>query len=211
MNKLYRKYIKRMLDVFFSVFSLSILTPLLLLIALVVRIKLGSPVIFKHERPGLHEKIFTLYKFRTMTDERDESEMLLPNHERVTNFGRMLRSTSLDELPELVNIIKGDMSFIGPRPLLVEYLPLYDSKQILRHNVTPGITGLAQVEGRNSISWEEKFELDLSYIERLSFYLDMKIVFKTIKSVFFRENINESGNISMSKFTGSSNQEHENG
>ncbi|MDI9456548.1 MAG: sugar transferase, partial [Bacillota bacterium] len=152
---IYGRYFKRLLDFILSLIALVVLSPVFLIIALLVRIKLGSPVLFKQERPGLNEKIFTIYKFRTMTDERDENGELLPNHLRLTKFGRALRSSSLDELPELFNILRGDMSFIGPRPLLIEYLPLYNEQQRRRHAVRPGLTGLAQVNGRNAITWEE--------------------------------------------------------
>mgnify|MGYP002540516600 FL=1 len=177
---MYRKYIKRVLDFTLSLIALIILSPIYLVLAILVRIKLGSPIIFKQERPGLNEKIFTLYKFRTMTDEKDENGNLLPDEVRLTKFGKFLRSTSLDELPELINIIKGDMSIVGPRPLLVEYLPLYNEKQRCRHNVRPGLTGYAQISGRNSISWEEKFNDDLMYIENITFMEDLKIILKTV-------------------------------
>lgn len=167
---MYRLFIKRFLDFILSLLALIVLSPLLLIIAILVRIKLGSPVIFKQERPGLNERIFTLYKFRTMTDKRDSDGNLLPDEIRLTKFGKLLRSTSLDELPELVNMIKGDMSIVGPRPLLVRYLPLYNDKQKHRHDVRPGFTGYAQVNGRNAISWEEKFDLDIYYVNHVSFY-----------------------------------------
>ena len=176
---MYRKYIKRILDFILSLIALIILSPILLVIAILVRIKLGSPVIFKQERPGLNEKIFTLYKFRTMTDKKDKEGNLLPDSERLTRFGKMLRSTSLDELPELINILKGDMSIVGPRPLLVEYLELYNEEQKHRHDVRPGLTGLAQVSGRNAISWEEKFNKDIEYINNITFIGDCKIILKT--------------------------------
>ena len=160
---MYAKYIKRTLDFALSLVALIVLSPVLLIVAILVRVKLGSPVIFKQQRPGKNEKIFTLYKFRTMTDKKDESGNLLPDSERLTKFGKLLRSTSLDELPELVNILKGDMAIVGPRPLLVEYLPYYTEEEKHRHDVRPGLTGLAQVNGRNSISWEEKFNDDLKY------------------------------------------------
>ena len=169
---IYRRYIKRPMDIFLSLCAIIILSPVLLTVAILVRIKLGSPVIFKQERPGLNEKIFTLYKFRTMTDKRDESGELLPDSERLTKFGKMLRSTSLDELPELFNILKGDMSLVGPRPLLIEYLPLYSNHQKRRHEVRPGLSGHAQVNGRNAICWEDKFELDVEYVDNVSFIGD---------------------------------------
>lgn len=199
---MYRKYIKRVLDFTLSLIALIILSPIYLVLAILVRIKLGSPIIFKQERPGLNEKIFTLYKFRTMTDEKDENGKLLPDEVRLTKFGKFLRSTSLDELPELINIIKGDMSIVGPRPLLVEYLPLYNEKQKCRHNVRPGLTGYAQISGRNSISWEEKFNDDLMYIENITFTEDLKIVLKTALKVIKREGISQEGNATMEKFTG---------
>lgn len=199
---MYRKYIKRVLDFTLSLIALIILSPLYLVLAILVRIKLGSPIIFKQERPGLNEKIFTLYKFRTMTDEKDENGKLLPDEVRLTKFGKFLRSTSLDELPELINIIKGDMSIVGPRPLLVEYLPLYNEKQRCRHNVRPGLTGYAQISGRNSISWEEKFNDDLMYIENITFTEDLKIVLKTVLKVVKRDGISQEGNATMEKFTG---------
>lgn len=199
---MYRKYIKRVLDFTLSLIALIILSPIYLVLAILVRIKLGSPIIFKQERPGLNEKIFTLYKFRTMTDEKDENGNLLPDEVRLTKFGKFLRSTSLDELPELINIIKGDMSIVGPRPLLVEYLPLYNEKQKCRHNVRPGLTGYAQISGRNSISWEEKFNDDLMYIENITFMEDLKIILKTALKVIKREGISQEGNATMEKFTG---------
>ena len=169
---MYAKYIKRILDFVLSLVALIVLSPVLLIVAILVRVKLGSPVVFKQQRPGKNEKIFTLYKFRTMTDKKDENGNLLPDSERLTKFGKFLRSTSLDELPELVNILKGNMAIVGPRPLLVEYLPLYNEKQKHRHDVRPGLTGLAQVSGRNSITWEEKFNDDLEYIEKISILED---------------------------------------
>lgn len=199
---MYRKYIKRVLDFTLSLIALIILSPIYLVLAILVRIKLGSPIIFKQERPGLNEKIFTLYKFRTMTNEKDENGKLLPDEVRLTKFGKFLRSTSLDELPELINIIKGDMSIVGPRPLLVEYLPLYNEKQRCRHNVRPGLTGYAQISGRNSISWEEKFNDDLMYIENITFMEDLKIVLKTVLKVVKRDGISQEGNATMEKFTG---------
>lgn len=199
---MYAKYIKRILDFILSLIALIVLSPVLLVVAILVRIKLGSPIIFKQQRPGKDEKIFTLYKFRTMTDKKDENGNLLPDSERLTKFGKVLRSTSLDELPELVNILKGDMSIVGPRPLLVEYLPLYNKEQKHRHDVRPGLTGLAQVSGRNSLSWEEKFNDDLQYIKHITFFEDMKIIFMTVAKVFKREGIAQEGNATMEKFTG---------
>ena len=186
---MYRKYIKRMLDIILSIIALVLLMPVIIIIYILVRMKLGKPVIFKQQRPGKNEKIFTLYKFRTMTDERDENGNLLSDAERLTKFGKTLRSTSLDELPELINIIKGDMSIVGPRPLLIEYLPYYTEKERHRHDVRPGLTGLAQISGRNLVLWKERFELDLKYIEKISFKEDAKIIFETIKKVLKREDI----------------------
>lgn len=197
---MYAKYIKRILDFICSLLGLIILSPILLILAILVSIKLGSPVIFKQKRPGKDEKIFTLYKFRTMTNEKDEQGNLLPDEKRLTKFGKFLRSTSLDELPELINIVKGDMSVVGPRPLLVEYLPYYNDREKHRHDVRPGLTGLAQINGRNSISWEEKFKEDIKYIENITFCNDIKIILKTVKKVFTREDISQSGNVTMEKF-----------
>lgn len=199
---MYRKCFKRFFDFILSLISIIILSPMFLVLAVLVKIKLGSPVIFKQKRPGLNEKIFTLYKFRTMTDEKDEFGNLLPDKERLTKFGKFLRSTSLDELPELINILKGDMSFIGPRPLLVQYLPLYNEQQRKRHEVRPGLSGLAQVNGRNKINWEEKFKYDVEYVNNISFLLDLKIFFLTIKKVIIREGINQEGEATMEYFTG---------
>ncbi|MEI3356180.1 MAG: sugar transferase [Clostridia bacterium] len=199
---MYAKYIKRILDFVLSLVALIVLSPVLLIVAILVRVKLGSPVVFKQQRPGKNEKIFTLYKFRTMTDKKDENGNLLPDSERLTKFGKFLRSTSLDELPELVNILKGDMAIVGPRPLLVEYLPLYNEEQKHRHDVRPGLTGLAQVSGRNSITWEEKFNDDLEYIEKISILEDIKIIFTTIGKVFKREGISQENNATMEKFKG---------
>ena len=199
----YRKYGKRIMDLILSLISLIVLSPVLLIIALLVRLKLGRPVIFRQERPGLNEKIFTLYKFRTMTNETDKNGELLPDSTRLTKFGGFLRSTSLDELPELLNIIKGDMSIVGPRPLLVKYLPLYNDHQRHRHDVRPGLTGWAQVNGRNAISWEEKFNLDIEYVKNVSFLLDLKIIFLTLKKVIMKEGINQSDNETMEDFKGS--------
>jgi len=204
-NGIYKNFIKRPMDIALSLLAIIILSPVLLIVALLVRVKLGSPVIFKQRRPGLNENIFTLYKFRTMTDEKDENGELLPNDIRLTKLGRMLRATSLDELPELFNILKGDMSLIGPRPLLAEYLPLYNEIQKHRHDVRPGLSGLAQVNGRNAISWEEKFDFDIEYVENLTFLLDLKIILKTLLKVLKREGINRTENITMDKFKGNTN------
>ncbi|WP_242697958.1 sugar transferase [Bacillus sp. SD088] len=199
---IYRKFVKRPLDFTLSLMTLIILSPVLAIVAFLVKKKLGSPIIFEQKRPGLNEEIFTLYKFRTMTDERDEAGTLLPNHLRTTKFGNFLRSTSLDELPELFNILKGDMSFIGPRPLLIEYLPLYNERQKRRHQVRPGLSGLAQVSGRNAISWQQKFDLDVYYVDHMKFSLDFKLIFLTIKKVFVRDGINFQNGSSNNKFSG---------
>lgn len=195
------------MDFLLALIAIIVLSPVLLIVAILVKTKLGSPVIFKQERPGLNEKIFTMYKFRTMTDARDENGELLPDSVRLTKFGKFLRSTSLDELPELFNILKGDMSIIGPRPLLVQYLPLYNEHQKRRHEVRPGLSGLAQVNGRNAISWEEKFDLDVQYVDNVSFIGDWKIIFLTIKKVFVREGINSETAATMEPFKGSNRKE----
>lgn len=186
---MYRHFIKRGLDMILSGMALLILSPVLLVVALLVRVKLGSPVIFHQERPGYGEKIFTLCKFRTMTDERDENGELLPDAVRLTAFGSFLRRTSLDELPELWNIFKGDMSLIGPRPLLVGYLPYYTERERLRHTVRPGLTGLAQVSGRNFIAWDDRLAKDVEYVEHLSFLMDLKVLWKTVEVVFKKEDV----------------------
>ena len=186
---MYKHFFKRVLDILISGIGLICISPVLLVLAILVRIKLGSPVIFKQERPGLNEQIFTLKKFRTMTDARDGEGNLLPDAERLTKFGKFLRSTSLDELPELWNIFCGDMSLIGPRPLLVSYLPYYTDREKLRHTVRPGLTGLAQVSGRNFLEWDKRLEKDVEYVEKLSFGLDVKIFFTTVKKVFVREDV----------------------
>jgi len=185
----YEKYIKRLLDVLLSGLALVLLSPVLLIVAVLVRINLGSPVIFKQPRPGKDEKIFNLYKFRTMTDARDEEGNLLPDEVRLTMFGKWLRSTSLDELPELWCILKGDMSIVGPRPLLVEYLPYYTEKERLRHSVRPGLTGLAQINGRNDLTWEQKFAFDLDYISNIKITTDIHIMWTTVKKVFYRDGV----------------------
>ena len=185
----YERFFKRPLDIIFALLALVILSPILLIVAILVRIKLGSPIIFKQERPGKDEKIFKLYKFRTMTDARDKKGKLLPDEKRLTKFGKILRSTSLDELPELFNILKGNMSFIGPRPLLVEYLPYYTKSEKHRHNIRPGLTGLAQVSGRNALSWEEKFKLDLKYVKKVTFLTDFSILWNTFLKVIKRSDV----------------------
>lgn len=191
------------IDFCMSLLLVVILSPLILIVWLLIYIKLGSPIIFKQPRPGLNGEIFHVYKFRTMTDERDIMGVLLPDSIRLTSFGRLLRKLSLDELPQLLNVLKGDMSFVGPRPLLVEYLPLYNERQARRHEVRPGITGWAQVNGRNAISWEQKFEYDVWYVENQTFWLDMKILFLTIKKVLISEGISQEGQATIEKFTGS--------
>ena len=203
----YELFVKRMLDLLLSLIVLLLFWWLYLVLALLVRLKLGSPVIFCQERPGKNEKIFKLYKFRSMTDERDKNGQLLPDSERITDFGRWIRSTSLDELPELFNIIKGDMSLIGPRPLLVRYLPRYNETQKHRHDVRPGLTGNAQAHGRNCISWEEKFKLDVEYVNHITFLTDVGIVIDTIKAVFSREGISPENAEFMGEFLGEKSEE----
>lgn len=202
-QSIYQKYIKRLLDIVLSLLAIIVLSPVLLIVALLVRIKLGSPVIFTQNRPGKDEEIFKLYKFRSMTDQRDSEGNLLSDDVRLTSFGRKLRSTSLDELPELFNILMGDMSIVGPRPLLVDYLDLYNEEQKHRHDVRPGLTGLAQVNGRNAISWEEKFELDVNYVDNTSLANDIRIILDTIKVVFNKDGINSETSATMERFEGS--------
>lgn len=185
----YEKVGKRSLDFLISLFILILFSPILIIVAILVRVKLGSPVLFTQERPGLGEKIFKMYKFRSMSDKKDAEGNLLPDKERLTTFGRRLRSTSLDELPELFNILKGDMSIVGPRPLLKEYLPYYKPEERLRHSVRPGITGLAQVSGRNAINWEEKFNYDIKYCKNVTLLNDLRIIYKTVEVVLLRKNI----------------------
>lgn len=194
--------LKRLLDIIIASIALILLSPLYAFVAYKVKKNLGSPVLFRQVRPGLHGKPFEMIKFRTMTDERDEHGNLLPNEQRLPKFGKMLRATSLDEMPELWNVIKGDMSIVGPRPLLMDYLTLYNEEQAKRHNVRPGMTGYAQVNGRNSISWEEKFKLDTWYVENQSVWLDFKIMFQTVKKVLIKEGINQSEEVTMTRFTG---------
>lgn len=201
MNKVL-KMLKRFLDIIIASTALLVLSPLYVYVAYKVRKNLGSPVIFRQVRPGLHGKPFEMIKFRTMTDERDEKGNLLPNEQRLPKFGKMLRATSLDEMPELWNVIKGDMSIVGPRPLLMDYLPLYNEEQAKRHKVRPGMTGYAQVNGRNAISWEKKFELDTWYVENQSIWLDFKIMFQTVKKVLVKEGINQSEEVTMTRFLG---------
>lgn len=205
----YEKYIKRLLDIVLSGAALVILSPMLLITAVLVRIKLGSPVVFTKERPGKDEKVFKLHKFRSMTDARDENGNLLPDKDRLTGFGKKLRSLSIDELPELWDIFRGKMSIVGPRPLLVKYLPLYNEEQRHRHDVRPGLTGWAQVHGRNLTSWEERFEYDVEYVNNISFALDVKIIIMTIRCVLGREGINADGSATMEAFTGTGASTHE--
>lgn len=190
---IYRRYFKRPMDFILALIAIVVLSPVLLLVAILVRFKLGSPVIFKQKRPGLNEKIFTMYKFRTMTDERDEKGELLPDSVRLTKFGRLLRSTSLDELPELFNILKGDMSIIGPRPLAVEYLPFYQKEEKIRHSVRPGLSGLAQINGRNTASWENRFNYDIQYVNEITLIGDIRIILLTILKSVKRSDIGERG------------------
>lgn len=200
---LYERFFKRALDIFCSLMALLVFWWLYVIVAILVRVKLGSPVLFTQERPGKDEKIFKLYKFRTMTDARDERGNLLPDDVRLTKFGKLLRSTSLDELPEVFNILKGDMSIIGPRPLLVKYLPLYNEEQKRRHEVRPGLSGYAQVNGRNSVSWEEKFRMDVEYVDHVTFMGDVKIILGTVLKAFVkREGINSETAATMEEFKG---------
>ena len=202
-NGVYEQYIKRPLDAFLATGAIIVFSPILIVTAVLVRIKLGKPILFTQERPGKNEKIFKLYKFRTMTDERDENGDLLPDEVRLKDFGKKLRSTSLDEMPELINIIKGDMAVVGPRPLLVRYLERYNEHQKRRHEVRPGFTGLAQVNGRNSISWEDKFDWDVKYVDHISFRGDFQIILDTVKTVFKKEGISGNESVTMTEFMGS--------
>ena len=199
----YEKYIKRPQDFLCALLALIVLSPVLLVVALLVRTKLGSPVLFTQDRPGKDGRIFKLYKFRSMTDERDANGNLLPDEVRLTSFGKKLRATSLDELPELFNILRGDMSVVGPRPLLVRYLDRYNAHQARRHEVRPGFTGLAQVHGRNAITWEEKFDWDVKYVDHVTFLGDWKIIFETVKTVLKREGISGNQSVTMTEFMGS--------
>ena len=203
---IYEKYIKRPLDAFLSTGALLVLSPIMLVTAVLVRIRLGSPVLFVQERPGKDGEIFKLYKFRTMTDAKDENGNLLPDELRLPGFGKKLRSTSLDELPELINIIKGDMSVVGPRPLLVQYLSRYNAHQARRHEVRPGFTGLAQVHGRNAISWEEKFDWDVKYVDNITFAGDCIIILETLKAVINKEGISSESSVTMEEFMGNADQ-----
>ena len=199
---MYAKGLKRILDFILSALAIIIFSPILIILTIIGAIKMKGNPFFTQERPGYHEKIFKLVKFRTMTNERDKNGELLPDEVRLNRYGKILRSTSLDELPELLNIVKGDMSIVGPRPLLVRYLPRYNEEQHRRHNVRPGLTGYAQINGRNSLSWEEKFRDDVWYVDNISFWLDIKIVFKTIEVVFGRKGISSDNNVTMEEFKG---------
>ena len=199
---IYRHFFKRFLDIILSLLALIVLSPLLVVLAILVRIKLGKPILFSQKRPGKDEKIFTLYKFRTMTDKKDSEGNLLPDGERLPSFGKFLRSTSLDELPELFNILRGDMSIVGPRPLLVQYLSRYSEEQKRRHEIRPGFTGWAQVNGRNAISWEEKFSYDVWYVDNLTLWLDVKIILRTLMVVCKRSGINSGTSETMEEFVG---------
>lgn len=199
---MYKLFFKRVVDIVISLIFLSIFWWLFLILAYCIKNKLGKPVIFKQNRPGKNEKIFTMYKFRTMTDLKDNRGNFLSDEERLTSFGKILRSTSLDEIPEILNVLKGDMSLVGPRPLLVEYLDRYSDYQKRRHEVRPGITGWAQINGRNEISWEKKFKLDIEYVDSYSFFMDIQILFLTIKKVFIKEGISQKGKATMEVFYG---------
>lgn len=190
---MYQKYVKRLLDIIISLVALIVLSPVILVVAILVKIKLGSPVIFKQERPGKCEKIFKLYKFRSMSDKKDKDGNLLPDKDRLTRFGKILRASSLDELPELVNILRGDMSLIGPRPLTVSYLPYYNETEKHRHDVRPGLTGLAQVNGRNALNWDKRFEYDIEYVNNITFMNDVKILFKTFYKVIRKDDVITAG------------------
>ena len=202
-RSIYTLFFKRLFDIVISLFALVFLSPLYIAIAIAVRIRHGAPVIFCQERPGKDGKIFKMYKFRTMTNECDSDGNLLPDEKRLTSFGQKLRSTSLDELPEFINVLKGDMSLIGPRPLLVRYLPLYTERQMKRHDVRPGITGLAQSSGRNLLSWEDRFEKDIEYVENVSLMTDIKIIFSTVIGIIKREGISSENSVTMEPFRGS--------
>ena len=196
---------KRLFDFIVALSAFVMLLPIIIIVGILIRTKLGSPILFTQDRPGLNGKVFKMMKFRTMLDGKDKHGNLLPDDERMTPFGAFLRSTSLDELPGLFNVLKGDMSLVGPRPLLVQYLPLYSNEQARRHNVRPGITGWAQVNGRNAISWDEKFKLDVWYVDNQSFWLDIKILLLTVKKVFVREGISAEGHVTIEPFKGSNN------
>jgi sugar transferase EpsL len=197
-----RHFIKRLFDIISSIAGLAVTSPLLIILAILIRLKLSSPILFRQQRPGLRGKAFVIYKFKTMTDQCDSSGNLLPDEQRLPAFGRFLRSTSFDELPELFNVLKGDMSIVGPRPLMMKYLDRYSPEQARRHEVKPGITGWAQINGRNAISWEDRFKLDIWYVDNQTFWLDMKIIFKTIRNVIAKEGITQQGRATMDEFMG---------
>lgn len=201
-NSFYTKYIKRFLDILISLAAIIVLSPVLIIVAILVRTKIGSPILFRQQRPGMNEKVFEMMKFRSMTDERDADGNLLPDDVRLTSFGKALRATSLDELPELFNILKGDMSLIGPRPLLVKYLPLYNDEQRKRHLVRPGLTGYAQVNGRNAQTWKQRFANDVEYVKKVSFIFDITVLFRTVITVLRREGVSEEGNATKEPFKG---------
>ena len=207
----YQVVVKRPQDFLLSLLAIIVLSPVLIVLAILVKVKLGGPVIFKQKRPGKNGKIFSLYKFRTMTNEKDENGNLLPDEKRLTKFGKKLRATSLDELPELFNILFGHMSIVGPRPLLVKYLPLYNERQKRRHEVRPGFTGYAQVNGRNSITWQDKFEKDVYYVDHITFLGDWKIIFKTIKTVLKKDGITSDTSVTMEEFKGNDETVEKNG
>ncbi len=194
---------KRLFDITLSIFLIVLLSPLFIIISILIYFKMGRPILFRQNRIGLNEKIFTIYKFRTMTNKRDKNGELLPDRDRLDNFGKSLRATSLDELPQLFNVLKGDMSFVGPRPLLVEYLPLYNKEQRRRHSVLPGITGLAQINGRNAISWEDRFRYDIEYVDNKSLWLDLKILWRTFLKVIKRDGVSADNHVTVEKFRGS--------
>ena len=200
---MYKNFFKRLIDFILSFIALMVLSPILVVFAILIRLKLGSPIFFRQPRPGKDEKIFEILKFRTMTDERDSEGSLLPDDVRLTKFGQFLRSTSIDELPELINILKGDMAVVGPRPLLVKYLPLYNEEQKRRHSVRPGLTGLAQVNGRNAITWEQKFKYDVEYVDNITFIGDCKIIMQTALKVLQRKDISSQTSVTMEEFKGS--------
>lgn len=201
-NSFYTKYIKRFLDIMISLVAIIVLCPVLIIVAMLVRAKLGSPILFRQQRPGMNEKVFEMMKFRSMTDEVDLDGNLLPDDVRLTSFGKVLRSTSLDELPELFNILKGDMSLIGPRPLLVKYLPLYNDEQRKRHLVRPGLTGYAQVNGRNAQTWKQRFDYDIEYVDKVSFVFDITVLIKTVITVLRREGVSDEGTATKGEFKG---------
>lgn len=205
----YEKYIKRPQDFLCALLAIIVLSPIMVIVAILVRFKLGAPVLYVHKRPGKDGKIFNVYKFRSMTNEKDENGELLPDEQRITKFGQRLRATSLDELPELFNMLKGDMAVVGPRPLLVRYLPRYNEFQARRHEVRPGFTGLAQVHGRNSLSWDEKFNWDIQYVDHITFLGDWKIIFETVRTVFKHEGITSETRVTMEEFWGKEKPDHD--